>query len=106
MAVMAIVLGLAVLFNFWIVRKKWAKGQYLDVVVDIAMLVVLNMVFGGAILGAVSATMGSTFISLYLMRAPLTIPTATVHPEEVKTSPEIPQAPARSWAEKFDSLFD
>lgn len=71
MGFMVLALGLAVLFNFIIIRVKWSKGNYLDVGVDIAMLLILNTVFGGTILGVVSATAGSTLISLYLIWRPI-----------------------------------
>jgi hypothetical protein len=71
MGAMVVALGFAVLFNFVILRVKWNRGDYADVFVDVAMLVLLNSVFGGSILGVVSATAGSTLISLYLMWKPV-----------------------------------
>lgn len=71
MGAMVFALGFAVLFNFIILRVKWNKGQYMDAAVDIGMLIVLNSIFGGSILGVVSATAGSTLISLYLMWKPI-----------------------------------
>jgi hypothetical protein len=64
-------LGLAVLFQFVILRYKWNKGLYLDAVIDIAMLMILNTIFGGSQLGVVSATAGSTLISLWLIKFPI-----------------------------------
>lgn len=71
MGAMALALGLAVLFNFIILRIKWSKGEYANVVVDVVMLLLLNLVFGGSILGVISATVGSTLISLYLIWYPI-----------------------------------
>jgi len=73
MAVLVIALGFAVLFQFIILRIKWNKKNYEDVVVDILMLIILNGVFGGTILGVISATAGSTLISLYLIKYPIRI---------------------------------
>ena len=70
----SIALGLAVLFNFVILRSKWNDGKYADAAVDLGMLIILNIIFGSSILGVISATVGSTFISLYLMRYPVTLP--------------------------------
>lgn len=73
MEVIALVLGVAILFNFVILRIKWRRKQHLDVIVDIGMLLILNAIFGGTILGAASATAGSTLISLYLIKNPISI---------------------------------
>lgn len=73
MGALVVALGFAVLFQFIILRIKWNKGQYADVGVDILMLAILNGIFGGTILGVISATAGSTLISLYLIWKPLKI---------------------------------
>ena len=72
MEIIALILGIAILFNFVILRIKWNRKQYADAAVDLGMLLVLNAVFGGTILGVASATAGSTLISLYLMKNPVT----------------------------------
>jgi len=77
MGALVIALGFAVLFQFIILRIKWNKGKYADAAVDVAMLLLLNLVFGGTILGVVSATAGSTLISLYLIKYPISILTDT-----------------------------
>lgn len=71
MGAMALALGVAVLFNFIILRIKWARKEYANVGVDVLMLLALNLVFGGSILGVISATVGSTLISLYLIWYPI-----------------------------------
>ena len=73
MAVLVIALGFAVLFQFIILRIKWKKKLYADVAVDVFMLALLNGIFGGSILGVISATAGSTLISLYLIWYPITL---------------------------------
>lgn len=94
MGVMVVALGFAVLFQFIIIRVKWNKGKYADVVVDLIMLAFLNVLFGGSILGVVSATAGSTLISLYLIKYP------------IKIFDETPtKSKAQAFADKIDSLF-
>ena len=73
MEVIIAVLGVAILFNFVILRIKWNRGQYIDAGVDVGMLLLLNMIFGGSMIGAASATAGSTLISLYLMKEPIRV---------------------------------
>jgi hypothetical protein len=109
MGAMAIALGFAVLFNFVILRIKWNKGNYVDVGVDVLMLVLLNIVFGGSILGVVSATMGSTLISLYLIWFPVKLFEEYQSPNSDGASyskEKQSRNTYRSMADKFDSLFD
>ena len=110
MGMMVMALGLAVLFNFIILRVKWNRGDYADVAVDIAMLVLLNSVFGGSILGVISATAGSTLISLYLMWKPVRL-----FPEHEDDQPAEDGQPnvvndiddaLNKMQHRIDSLFD
>lgn len=107
---MALALGLAVLFNFIILRIKWNKKEYANVGVDLVMLLLLNFVFGGSILGVISATVGSTLISLYLIWFPFKTFRNGV-PEEVKdafTPNHEPKATRKSFtnmADRIDDLF-
>lgn len=103
MGAMVIALGLAVLFNFIILRIKWNKGNYADVGVDILMLALLNSVFGGSILGVVSATAGSTLISLYLIWYPIKIFDQDDDADDTCTDKK--QSSYAAMAAKFDSLF-
>lgn len=103
MSAMVLALGFAVLFNFIILRIKFNKGLYADVAVDILMLIILNSVFGGSILGVVSATAGSTLISLYLIWKPIILFETTNGPE-ANTSNK--STAAASMASKFDKLFE
>ncbi len=109
MGIMVIALGIAVLFQFIILRIKWNRGDYADVGVDIVMLALLNSVFGGSILGVISATAGSTLISLYLIWYPIKLfSNETI--EAFKPAGHKPKATQGSAADrmaaKFDSLFD
>ena len=110
MGVLVIALGFAVLFQFVILRIKWNKGHYTDVGVDILMLAILNSVFGGSILGVISATAGSTLISLYLIWYPIKLFTDTGDTKEDKPGSsgytKTEQKTYQRMADKFDSLFD
>ena len=101
---MVIALGIAVLFNFIILRIKMQRGLYTDTAVDVAMLVILNSVFGGSILGVVSATAGSTLISLYLIWFPIKLFDDKVEEPLATSTTETPAKP-KSMAERFDKLF-
>jgi len=105
MGVLVIALGFAVLFQFIILRIKWNKGHYADVGVDILMLAILNSVFGGSILGVISATAGSTLISLYLIWYPIKLFDDSRKQQDGSSSPPS-QTQAQSMADKFDSLFN
>ena len=102
---MVMALGLAVLFNFIILRVKWNRGNYADIAVDVAMLVLLNSVFGGSILGVISATAGSTLISLYLMWKPVRL--FPDHEDENQTDvvTDVDDA-LNKMQQRIDSLFD
>jgi len=110
MGAIAVALGIAVLFNFIILRIKWNRGEYSNVGVDLGMLLLLNIFFGGSILGVVSATFGSTLISLYLMKYPITLldfehDSSTT--EAGGSSTKAKQDTSKpKWANKIDSLFD
>lgn len=99
---MVVALGFAVLFQFIILRTKFNKGNYADVFVDVAMLVILNVVFGGSVLGVVSATAGATLISLYLMWKPVVLFDNNVFASTAKPNG---QNAVTNMAAKFDSLF-
>ena len=103
MGAMVIALGFAVLFQFIILRMKFNKGMYTDIGVDIAMLVLLNIVFGGSILGVVSATAGSTLISLYLMWKPVVLFENNI---DIGSSDTKDKPREQSVTERFDSLFN
>jgi len=71
MAFGVILLGIAVLINFMIIRYKFNKGMFFDVAIDIGILILLNLILGISLLGGISATIGSLFISIYLLISPI-----------------------------------
>lgn len=94
-----LVLGLAVLVNFIFIVKKFQAGRPVDAVIDIATIVILSSLYGISLMGGAIATVGSMFISIYLHYKPLNLFTM---PEVATNNTNS----TRSWAEKFDSLFD
>ena len=101
---MVLALGFAVLFQFIILRLKFNKGMYADVGVDIGMLVILNSIFGGSILGVISATAGSTLISLYLLWQPIKLLQPNVEDETYEES-DLDRALAKMH-DRIDELVD
>lgn len=59
--------GIAIGFNFIILRYKYKKKRYNDLALDITVLVVLGYLFGGTILGMAAAMVGGMLVSLYLL---------------------------------------
>ena len=72
--------------------------------VDIAMLALLNVIFGGSILGVISATAGSTLISLYLIWYPIRALQGT--PSQDSKEEASSKYDYEQMAKRFDSLFD
>ena len=111
MGILVIALGFAVLFQFIILRTKWNRGNYADVGVDVIMLALLNGVFGGSILGVISATAGSTLISLYLIWYPIKLLNPQQEAKLKEAGVSYSKAtkhtkPSQIFAERFDGLFD
>ena len=106
---MVIALGIAVLFQFIILRVKWNRGDYADVGVDVVMLALLNSVFGGSILGVISATAGSTLISLYLIWYPIRLfskETEETIKDTFTGNTKTRQQTYDDMAAKFDRIFE
>lgn len=68
---MYVLLGFAAFFNFAVILHKLHKDRYLDAIFDVTALILLNMIFLGSFGGAVTATIASSLMSLYLYFAPL-----------------------------------
>ena len=62
-----IIVGLAIGFNFIILKWKYDHGRYNDLVMDISVLLILAYLFGGTILGMAAAMVGGMLVSLYLL---------------------------------------
>ena len=64
-----IIVGLAIGFNFIILKWKFDHGRHNDLIMDVAVLLILSYLFGGTILGMAAAMVGGMLVSLYLLFA-------------------------------------
>jgi len=64
-----LVVGLAIGFNFIILKWKFDHGRHNDLIMDVAVLFILSYLFGGTILGMAAAMVGGMLVSLYLLFA-------------------------------------
>lgn len=67
-----IVIGLAVAFNFIIIKEKFQRGRTEDGTFDLILLVTITLVFSGTYGALVVGTIASAFISIYFMASPPT----------------------------------
>jgi len=96
-----VVLGLAVLINFIFIVTKFKAQRYADAIIDILTIIATSSLYGMSLMGGAIATIGSMFISIYLHYKPLNI-----LPPAVVGNNTNDMHDARSWAEKFDSIFE
>ena len=73
MLTIGIFLGLAVLLNFVSILYKLQRGNYIDALVDAGLIIVLTNIYGTSLIGGVIATIGSAFISIFLILFPITV---------------------------------
>lgn len=62
-----LVVGIAIGFNFIILKYKYDKERYGDLFMDVTVMLVLSYLFGGTILGLAAAMVGGMLVSLYLL---------------------------------------
>ena len=67
-----LIIGIAVAFNFLIIKEKLQRGRYEDGIFDLCLLTILTFVFSGTFGALVVGTIASAFISLYFMISPPT----------------------------------
>lgn len=65
-----LLMGIALAFNILIIKFKLEDDRFADAGTDGGILLVLGYVFGGSIEGLAIATVGSAFISVFLMISP------------------------------------
>ena len=70
MLTMFIAIGVATFFNFIILKWKFERKRYADLVFDIVTLVIISNLFGGTLGGMVVAMIASAMISIYLIVNP------------------------------------
>ena len=69
-----LIIGLAVAFNFLVIKFKLEKGRYADGGLDFLLLVVLSFLFMGSYAGLVVSTVASAAISIVLYFFPPKLP--------------------------------
>jgi len=62
-----LIIGFAIAFNFIILRYKYTKQRYNDLAMDVIVIVILAILFGGTILGLAAAAVGGVLVSIYLL---------------------------------------
>jgi len=67
---LVLVLIVAAAFAFLILKYKFEKGRYADVLLDIAIMSALTYMFHGTFTGMVVAVGASVLVSLYLLVFP------------------------------------
>lgn len=69
-----LIIGIAVAFNFLIIKTKFERKRYSDAILDLFLLTVISFLFAGSFGGLVVATVASAIISLYLLAFPPKFP--------------------------------
>jgi hypothetical protein len=69
-----IIVGLAVAFNFWIIKVKFERKRYLDALLDLFVLTFISFLFAGSFGGLIVATVASAIISVLLYIFPPKLP--------------------------------
>lgn len=74
MDISLLIIGVAVFFNFAVIKFKVERLRYADAVLDVTLLAIVSFLFGGSFGGLVVATVASALISLYLFFSPPKLP--------------------------------
>jgi len=61
-----IIIGVAVAFNFLVIKYKFEKKRYADAILDVSLLAIVSFLFAGSFGGLVVATVASAIISILL----------------------------------------
>lgn len=69
-----LVIGIAVAFNFLVIKAKFEHNRYSDAALDLILLVIISFLFAGSFGGLVVATVASAIISVYLYFYPPKLP--------------------------------
>lgn len=65
-----VIIGVVVAFNFLVIYAKVKASRYLDAFIDVTLLSIISVLFGGSYAGLVVATIASAIVSLYLFVSP------------------------------------
>ena len=68
------IIGIAVAFNFLVIKYKLEKKRFADAALDIILLTVVSFLFAGSFGGLVVATVASAIISIVLFIFPPKLP--------------------------------
>jgi len=69
-----IIIGLAVAFNFLVIKVKFERKRYADGILDLTLLTIISFLFAGSFGGLVVATVASALISIFLFVFPPKLP--------------------------------
>lgn len=69
-----IIIGVAVAFNFLVIKYKFEKKRYADGTLDLLLLATISFLFAGSFGGLVVATVASAIISILLYFFPPKLP--------------------------------
>jgi len=61
-----LVIGVAVAFNFLVIKAKFEHKRLADATLDLILLTVISLLFAGSFGGLVVATIASAIISIFL----------------------------------------
>lgn len=64
------IIGVVVAFNFLVIYVKFTKNRISDAILDVSLLTIVSILFGGSYAGLVVATVASAIISIYLFFSP------------------------------------
>ena len=64
------IIGIAVAFNFLVIKVKLERKRWGDAILDISLLTIISFLFAGSFGGLVVATIASAIISIYLFFFP------------------------------------
>lgn len=69
-----LVIGIAVAFNFLVIKAKFETKRYADGILDVFLLTIISFLFAGSFGGLVVATIASAIISIFLYFYPPKLP--------------------------------
>ena len=67
-----LLIGIVTAINIIIVKMKFERRRWEDATLDLTLLVIITLVFGGSYAGLVVGTVASMVISIYLYASPPT----------------------------------
>ncbi len=67
---MILIMGVALAFNFLIIKWKFEHHRTTDAFLDTGLLILIGIVFSSTITGLMIGTIASAIISLYLLAFP------------------------------------